>query len=270
MQAPPVVLDWEEDAETTIVRLRSSSTARSVKLKDITPILDGLGFEIASFGVEKSPASHDSRFNITDAEGGKLLPHDVDRLLAALEQDLPMPVVRRHDTMHDTLRTMRSTSSNLPDTPAFSRQSKTVSWAALEQNSPASANSPAGSQRSFATEASGPSAAPVAAPVDEAMQWSPLSSQQHIPQSERQQPSRATDEGGWASSSGKNGVASSINTDRPEDEECDEPLWEGGLITPEDPVERIMSRPVRWIAMEADLSQAKALMTLLGDQRPHG
>ena len=259
MQASPVLLDWEDDESGTIVRMRSST--RSVRLKEITPILDSLGLEIVSFGVEKSPASHDARFTIVDGEGAKLQPSAVAQLISTLERDLPMQVLLRQgtlavaaDPLHgniNELQGMRSTSSHLPDTPPFSRHSKTVSWAALDVNSPS-----ADSQHSSMTDASALAAPPLDGRVEGMLRLSTSQLLQHNQHHEHQE--ELLPQSGRDNASGVDGVS------RLADEDCDEPLWEGGLITPEDPVERIMSRPVRWIAKEADLSQAKALMNLWG------
>ena len=248
---------------TTLLTLRS--IARSVRLKDITPILDALSIEIVSFGTEKDPRGIECRFCLTDATGGKLLMPDIERLLDALGRDLPMHVTR--PTLQQTKDSMEHEHADGVVLPLARSESqrraspKNVTWA-IEQTARDDLSKPEilpSVEKASATS----STSPVYVTPSSSAAGS-ASDTKHT----------AAELGVKAELSLTVAVSEGLNPEGPPcfpihqastagDEECDEALWTGGICC-DDPVERIMSRPVRWIAKEADLGQAKALMNLYG------
>ena len=295
----PVVVDVDVESDETLVTMRTSSS-RSVRLKDVTPIFDSLGIEIISFSASKAFELHESRFSLTDADGRKLQASSVNQLLDALERDLPWQVERSPSTVAtsraqqvqlldhaDSAPAPSSATDTSPDSLAFHKRNKTVSWSLEPPLDPLlplpqmPTDGPSISEAPTAAEpaASGMSSAggieptpsmaesattgryttggidivgPTPSTSNELSTMSTsLSSNSTAPLQPSVQPQQHRSSGGG----GSNGCGG--------DEECDEALWGGG-ICPEDHVDRIMSRPVRWIAKEADLGQAKSLMTLWG------
>ncbi|GAX75524.1 hypothetical protein CEUSTIGMA_g2967.t1 [Chlamydomonas eustigma] len=262
--------DGEDDATNLTF---TTSGRRGVRLKDVTPIFDSLDIEVLSYGLNKR-LTNQSHYTVTSSEGGQLEPELLTKLYKAVEAELGIKVVRGHPREQQILHKQNShtapstgtrNSSDMSDGSFTLNQrklSKTLSWDAntAEACSPSSNATEFTPKPLLALQSINELSAGIQV-IEDSAPSSPFSTVAW-----QDADSNSPSIPAWQEST----LESESLESRPAlgnpcecEDESDRPFWCGG-ITPDDVVERIMSRPVRWISFEADLGQAKALMSMWG------
>lgn len=265
--------DRDDDASILVCK----GAPGGLRLSVMTPILDRLGLEIESFGVEKtSPQQTITRYVVTDGAGHSLQAPVVLQLVEALERDLRAHVVStpaRHHLRHhapphggasghaDEVHAESALQPVQALVPAIRQPS-----ALRSASEPIEDGSSAGSLRTikphksvswafdspFASAAFEPSAVEGGAGAGTSVSLPTVI-----------EPVGATSSASSALPDAVQGPARPLSpSPTNEDAEGRSTWW--GCISPLDPVSLIMSTPVRWISQDETLGQAKAQMTQWG------